>query len=360
MTDVSPIIHPVEVVSCFCFCALISAFASAFLLAQTPARSDEVLRVGPGVTAPRLLHKVDPQYSPVARADHIQGTVVLQLVVNEKGRPTDITVISPLGFGLDERAQEAVQTWEFAPGMKDGRPVKILATVEVNFRFPELWFDEKTEHQRTSFNLTLQRLKRADTSKTAIDRAVKSMLDLARQKFPPAMYVVAIWETNGEHVAKDPEDAFALIQKAAAKNYGPALYEIALRQIEGRDLPKDIEKGLEEMRQAAIMGSPQAQFYLGNRYEKGDGVPRELDRARRYYRLCTVQGVALCQYRLGGLLFEAPNRLERDYVQAVALFQLAAEQGLQKAKEIASTETAKLTPAQTNWVNTLKTELVRK
>jgi len=357
---VSSIVHPVEVVSRFYLSALISAFASALLVAQNPAGPDDVLRVGPGVTAPRLLHKVEPQYSPVARADHIQGTIVLRLVVNEKGHATDINVISPLGFGLDEQALAAVQKWEFAPGMKNGRPVKILATVEVNFRFPELWFDEKAERQRTSFNITLQSLKRADASKTATDRAVKAMLDLARQRFPPAMYVVAIWETNGEHVAKDPEDAFALIQKAAAKNYGPALYEIALRRIEGRDLPKDVEKGLEEMRQAAIMGSPQAQFYLGNRYEKGSGVPRELDRARRYYRLCAVQRVALCQYRLGGLLFEAPDRLERDYVQAVALFQLASEQGLQEAKEIASNETAKLTPAQTNWVNTLKTELVRK
>ena len=151
-----------------------------------------------------------------------------------------------------------------------------------------------------------------------------------------------------------------MIQKAAAKDYGPAVYEIALRRIEGRDLSKDIEKGLEEMRQAATMGSPQAQFYLGNRYEKGDGVPREFDRARRYFRLCAVQGVATCQYRLGTLLLDAPDRPERDYVQAVALFQLAGEQGVKEAKEIASKEAANLTPAQNNWVNTLKTQLVRK
>jgi hypothetical protein len=42
------------------------------------------IRIGPGVTPPRLLHKVEPQYFPDARADHIQGTVVLQLAVNRK------------------------------------------------------------------------------------------------------------------------------------------------------------------------------------------------------------------------------------------------------------------------------------
>jgi TPR repeat protein len=244
--------------------------------------------------------------------------------------------------------------------MKDGRPVKILVIVEVNFKFPNIWFDRKAERQRTSFNIALQRLNRANASTTAIDRAVKLMQDLSRQRFPPAMCMVGIWETEGDHVTKDSEDGLALIQRAAAKNYGPALYEIAVRRIDGRDLSKDIEKGLEEMRQAAVLGSPHAQFYLGNRYEKGNGVPRELDRARRYFRLCAAQGVAMCQYRLGRLLLDAPDRPERDYVQAVALFQLAGEQGLQEAKDIASREAANLTPAQSNWVNALRAQLVRK
>jgi TonB family protein len=338
---------------------LLSLFAHHRLDAQAPTGLDDAIRIGPGVTPPLLLHKVEPEYSPNARADHVQGTVVLQLAVNEKGKPTGITVISPLGYGLDERAQAAVETWEFAPGIKDGKPVKILATVEVNFRFPELWFDEKAERQRTSFNVALQTLKRADASAKAVDRTVKSMQDLSRQRFPPAMYMVGVWEITGDHLAKDPGDGLALIQKAAAKNYGPALYEIAIRQIEGRDLTKDAENGLEMMRQASVLGSPQAQFYLGNRYETGSGVPGELDRARRYFRLCAAQGVPICQYRLGSVLLDAPGRPERDHVQAVAWFQLASE-GLPEAREIASREWANLTPAQRNWVTILKAQLVRK
>ena len=338
----------------------LTLLAWPFLGAQDPNGLEDAIHIGAGVLPPRLLHKVEPEYSYDARAGHVQGNVVLQLAVSEKGRPVGISVISPLGFGLDERAQAAVEKWEFAPGMKDGKPVKILATVEVNFRFPELWFDAKTEKQRTTFNVVLQSLKRADAGAKVLDSAVKSMQELSRQRFPPAMYLIGVWETEGEHVAKDPDDGLGLIQKSAAKNYGPALYEIAIRSIEGRDLPKEPEKGLETMRQASILGSPQAQFYLGNLYEKGDGVPRELDRARRYFRLCAAQGVGMCQYRLGSLLLSAANRPERDLVQGVAWLQLANERGVREAGEIASGEAAKLTPLQTVWMTSLKAQLVRK
>jgi TPR repeat protein len=141
---------------------------------------------------------------------------------------------------------DAIQTWEFAPGLKDGKPVKILATIEVNFRFPEIWFDEKAERQRTNFNLALQGLKRNEPK--IVDHSVKSMQELADQKFPPAMYMIGVWETTGEHLPANTAAGWSLIQKAAAKNYGPALYELAIREIEGRDVPQDSVKGFETMR----------------------------------------------------------------------------------------------------------------
>jgi TonB family protein len=115
-------------------------FAGRCLNAQASSGLDGAIRIGPGVTPPRLLHKVEPEYSPGARADHIQGTVVLELAIDEQSRR--ISVISPLGFGLDERAQSAVETWRFAPGMKDGKPVKILATIEVRHPPQSGWLDE--------------------------------------------------------------------------------------------------------------------------------------------------------------------------------------------------------------------------
>lgn len=91
-------------------------------------------RVGGGVSAPALLFKVEPEYSEEARKAKFQGTVVLYVVVDEKGQARDFRVIRPLGLGLDEKAIEAVQKWKFKAGMKDGRPVPVAATIEVNFR----------------------------------------------------------------------------------------------------------------------------------------------------------------------------------------------------------------------------------
>jgi periplasmic protein TonB len=91
-------------------------------------------RIGGGVSAPSVLFKVEPEYSEEARKAKFQGTVVLFVVVDEKGNPTQLKVIRPLGLGLDQKAIEAVEKWKFSPGKKDGKPVAVQATIEVNFR----------------------------------------------------------------------------------------------------------------------------------------------------------------------------------------------------------------------------------
>jgi TPR repeat protein len=114
------------------------------------------------------------------------------------------------------------------------------------------------------------------------------------------------------------------------------------------------------MRDAAVLGSQAAQLYLGDHYERGDGVTRETARAQRYFRLCAAAGNATCQYRLAHVLLADAERPERDYVQAVAWLQLASERGLADAREPAAKETAALTPSQSDWVKTLKAQLLRK
>lgn len=91
-------------------------------------------RIGGGVSAPTVLYKVEPEYSEEARKAKFQGTVVLLIVVDEHGNPRDLKVIQQLGLGLDQKALEAVQKWRFNPGKKDGRPVPVQATIEINFR----------------------------------------------------------------------------------------------------------------------------------------------------------------------------------------------------------------------------------
>ena len=103
---------------------------------QASAADDQVYRIGGGVSAPSVLTKTEPEYSEEARVAKWRGTVVMTVVIDEKGSPTDIQVSRKLGKGLDERAVECVQQWRFNPGRKDGQPVKVIATIEVNFQLP--------------------------------------------------------------------------------------------------------------------------------------------------------------------------------------------------------------------------------
>jgi len=93
-----------------------------------------VFKVGGGVSAPILLHKVEPEYSEEARKAKYQGTVLLYIEVSPDGKATNIRVARSLGLGLDEKAIEAVKQWKFKPGYKNGTPVTVAATIEVNFR----------------------------------------------------------------------------------------------------------------------------------------------------------------------------------------------------------------------------------
>ena len=95
---------------------------------------DGIYTPGKGVTAPHALYDPDPEYSDEARKAKYQGNVVLSVIVDATGHVRDLHVSRSLGMGLDEKAIEAVQKWKFAPGMKDGHPVAVQVSVEVNFR----------------------------------------------------------------------------------------------------------------------------------------------------------------------------------------------------------------------------------
>ena len=80
------------------------------------------------------MYKVGPEYSQEGRKRKLEGTVVVSAVVDERGIPRYLKVLRQLGLGLDQKAIEAVQKWMFRPGMKDGHPVPVYVTIDINFR----------------------------------------------------------------------------------------------------------------------------------------------------------------------------------------------------------------------------------
>lgn len=114
---------------------LLIAFLGVTALEGQPAASGPYT-IGPGISPPSVISKVDPSYSPEALEARLQGVVVLSLVVQTDGAATDLSVVRSLGLGLDEKAMEAVQKWRFRPGAKNGQSVPVFATVELAFRLP--------------------------------------------------------------------------------------------------------------------------------------------------------------------------------------------------------------------------------
>jgi len=92
-----------------------------------------VMSIGGGVSAPVLIHRVDPEFSDQARTARFQGVVAVQLVVDRQGNPADIRVIRHLGMGLDEKAIDAVRQYKFRPAMFQGHSVAVQMVVNVAF-----------------------------------------------------------------------------------------------------------------------------------------------------------------------------------------------------------------------------------
>ena len=71
-------------------------------------------------------------------------------------------------------------------------------------------------------------------------------------------------------------------------------------------------------------------FFLGSVYARGGLLPQSPEQARQYFRFCALQGESVCQVRLAKLLLDKPDREERDFLQAVAWLELAADQATYK------------------------------
>src|SRR5271156_626869 len=96
--------------------------------AATPQR----VRVSQGVSQGLLIHKVQPQYPPLARQARIQGVVVLQALIGKDGTITNLHVVSGHPM-LTNAALEAVKEWRYKPYYLNGEPVEVETTINVNF-----------------------------------------------------------------------------------------------------------------------------------------------------------------------------------------------------------------------------------
>jgi TonB family protein len=86
-----------------------------------------------GITAPKIISRMGPSYTEEARTAKVSGTVVLFAEISSAGDVGNVVVLHGLGKGLDESAVRTIKQWKFSPALKDGRPVAVMITIEMNF-----------------------------------------------------------------------------------------------------------------------------------------------------------------------------------------------------------------------------------
>jgi protein TonB len=97
-----------------------------------PPQPTAPLRLHSGMKAPQKIVDVAPAYPAIARNARVQGVVILEAVLDAKGRVESVRVLRSIPL-LDQAAVDAVQQWRFTPALLNNEPVPVVMTVTVNF-----------------------------------------------------------------------------------------------------------------------------------------------------------------------------------------------------------------------------------
>jgi len=97
-------------------------------------RDPSVLRSSAVDSQAKVLSSIAPDSNEFAQASGIAGRALYRAVIGSDGRPGEIAVVRPIGFGLDEKAVEAIRKATFQPALKAGQPVAETLDLAVLFR----------------------------------------------------------------------------------------------------------------------------------------------------------------------------------------------------------------------------------
>jgi periplasmic protein TonB len=97
-----------------------------------PPPTKRIIRVGGNLKPPRQLYYVAPEYPVIAKQAHVQGTVIIDAVIDEQGNVVQAHVLSgpPL---LIPSSLETVLKWRYQPSFLNGEPISVAMHVEVHF-----------------------------------------------------------------------------------------------------------------------------------------------------------------------------------------------------------------------------------
>jgi len=94
-----------------------------FSLAAAPPIQYDDIQTGisaAAISGPTVIRRVEPRYTDEARQARVEGTVILQAVIQTNGTEDILKIVKPLPLGLTESALEAIQQWRFRPAVRNG------------------------------------------------------------------------------------------------------------------------------------------------------------------------------------------------------------------------------------------------
>lgn len=104
---------------------------------ELPPPSGPLLPGVGGVTNPIKIEEfaVQPEYPELARQARLEGTVILQVVIQKDGSVSEpqILRVDKSNLGFEQAAIEAVTKWRYTPAEQNGKPVAVYLTVNVQF-----------------------------------------------------------------------------------------------------------------------------------------------------------------------------------------------------------------------------------
>jgi len=91
------------------------------------------MKIGSGVLPPQKIYAPQPVYTEEARLGRIQGVVILEAIIDDKGNVQAVEILKGLPMGLSESAVETAKQWTFKPATLDGQPVPVYFNLTVRF-----------------------------------------------------------------------------------------------------------------------------------------------------------------------------------------------------------------------------------
>jgi len=100
---------------------------------RQPVAPAAPLPVGGDVVQAKLISSVPPAYPPLAKSQHVSGSVLVDALIDANGRVTTMKIVSGPAL-LHQAAMDALKQWKYRPATLDGKPTPMHLTVTVQFR----------------------------------------------------------------------------------------------------------------------------------------------------------------------------------------------------------------------------------